>query len=1011
MVDEIPFPVADLMRAVRAEITADLRGDGGNARTVALRNGCHVESGGGRYEYTFETRVEQSPLNSPQILLRSGMAKEWSRGEAVWEADRKVRVTTATDLGSRIRELTIRDDETAGLEQLIEKLKLVGRNGSLDLEKSGWMMGEGSPVVGQERRPEQFVAGYRTLSLNNFQRHAIEQALGSDATFIWGPPGTGKTEVVGRIIEGCYRQGLTTLFLAPTNVAVDQALERMCELLCREAGFEFGLVQRAGKVGTASLSTRFGDAIITERVVSRLSEALVQQQAAVAKQLEEAHAVLAIHDRAVELVQEQARLRAVLATTPGEKDDAAQQHAKCIAEINRSRRKRDQLGIPSGIFAQRTQSKLDELNRAIAEKEGEAAGWASRIKDLGRDLDRAGTRLDRVTLELRSVERLRVGLVPHAEARATVDELTEQHRQLGEQLSKIEDVVRAACRVLGTTVAKAVQSRKLLDAIDVVVIDEAGMVNLPSAWYVAGLARKRIVVAGDFRQLPAVTQGSGNENAAPADRAHSEKWMDRDVFHAAGLVDSAGSVRQDRRLVRLAEQYRMRPAICALVNRVAYRDAPLTTGRDDRSKVPPSPLLESPLVLVDTSDQRKALGERSIRGGHRTNAVHEGVIHELVRALQSDGVLPAFQGRAEGSPVDRLAVIAPYRDQVTVLQKSISHRFGVGFDGLVDTVHRFQGSQRPVVIIDTVAGASDRAGRFYEGVGPSSQTTRLLNVALSRAQDHLIVVADVEFLERSLPAGSETVQMLAHLREHAHILPVSDLVPVRMASDLVRLSDRELVRPAFFPKDEVQRAVEWDVDRAIRSIEIYCAFLDPDPVDFWLERFRKKLFSGVKVVVHTRDQKGGSKGEKAAIRLRDAGCEVDARPYMHEKVVIIDDEVLWHGSLNLLAGSGPTDLMMRITSRASCARVQKIMARARSELQFSRTTSPAKNAGPIEAAARNRRSAVPVKSSGPQTNRYESSCVDCGERVPAGGGELIRKVGKNWMVRCLSCARSDPHSR
>lgn len=91
---------------------------------------------------------------------------------------------------------------------------------------------------------ERLVDGYRDLALNDRQRDAIERALACDITFIWGPPGTGKTEVVGRIVEGCVRQGLRVLFLSPTHVAVDQAVERICALLEREDGFELGLLQR-----------------------------------------------------------------------------------------------------------------------------------------------------------------------------------------------------------------------------------------------------------------------------------------------------------------------------------------------------------------------------------------------------------------------------------------------------------------------------------------------------------------------------------------------------------------------------------------------------------------------------------------------------------------------------------------------------------------------------------------------------------------------------------------------
>ncbi|AXB48372.1 hypothetical protein A4R43_09230 [Amycolatopsis albispora] len=58
---------------------------------------------------------------------------------------------------------------------------------------------------------------------------------------------------------------------------------------------------------------------------------------------------------------------------------------------------------------------------------------------------------------------------------------------------------------------------------------------------------------------------------------------------------------------------------------------------------------------------------------------------------------------------------------------------------------------------------------------------------------------------------------------------------------------------------------------------------------------------------------------------------------MHEKVVIIDDEVLWHGSLNLLAGTGLTDLMMRITDPGACERVRRIVERARPDRPASPT--------------------------------------------------------------------------
>ena len=80
-------------------------------------------------------------------------------------------------------------------------------------------------------------------------------------------------------------------------------------------------------------------------------------------------------------------------------------------------------------------------------------------------------------------------------------------------------------------------------------------------------------------------------------------------------------------------------------------------------------------------------------------------------------------------------------------------------------------------------------------------------MTLSRAQDHLVVVADVDFLSAHVDPGSEVAPMLAYLRRHADRLSVDDLIPVRSAAELAGLPEDDLVRPAFFPADEVPRAV------------------------------------------------------------------------------------------------------------------------------------------------------------------------------------------------------------
>lgn len=209
-----------------------------------------------------------------------------------------MRLTTAVDLGDSPANVQIREDDAAGWRALAERLEGVGQpEHPVRVESAGWMVGRGSPRLDSDCSVARWVANWASLQLNSGQRQAVSQALASEVTFLWGPPGTGKTDVVGHIIEGSYRQDLTVLFLTPTKVAVDQALERVCDLLSAETGFPDGLVQRAGDITVPSLRDRYGEQVDPDRIAARLSAtldaALTERTAA----LRTAQAGIAAHDK------------------------------------------------------------------------------------------------------------------------------------------------------------------------------------------------------------------------------------------------------------------------------------------------------------------------------------------------------------------------------------------------------------------------------------------------------------------------------------------------------------------------------------------------------------------------------------------------------------------------------------------------------------------------------------------------------------------------------------------
>lgn len=82
---------------------------------------------------------------------------------------------------------------------------------------------------------------------------------------------------------------------------------------------------------------------------------------------------------------------------------------------------------------------------------------------------------------------------------------------------------------------------------------------------------------------------------------------------------------------------------------------------------------------------------------------------------------------------------------------------------------------------------------------------------------------------------------------------------------------------------------------------------------------RKLTKRGVKVVVNTRhpaehDTPYDVYAEDAIVRLQDIGVEVLFTGGHHRKLAIIDRQVLWEGSLNILSQNDSCEIMRRIVS-------------------------------------------------------------------------------------------------
>jgi hypothetical protein len=292
-------------------------------------------------------------------------------------------------------------------------------------------------------------------------------------------------------------------------------------------------------------------------------------------------------------------------------------------------------------------------------------------------------------------------------------------------IGDLEAQVIANAQIVMSTLANAYLSPVLKSQrFDVLVAEEAGMATLPSLFYAACLCVEKAIMVGDPRQLPPIVHS--REDVV-------QRAIGRSVFDVTIPEPTRSDV-----VAMLDIQYRMHPVIGALVGRLFYGGQLLHAADSARNDAiasrPPYP--GSALIVLDTASLTTC--QRSAKGMSRTNPASADITAALALEAVTHGA---------GS----VAVITPYAAQARDIRRRLSAR-RIASAVECSTIHRFQGRESDVVIIDLVDAAPMRPGLLLSG-GPQTDAAHLLNVSLSRARGKLILVADLAYFERNTPSG------------------------------------------------------------------------------------------------------------------------------------------------------------------------------------------------------------------------------------------------------------------
>lgn len=320
---------------------------------------------------------------------------------------------------------------------------------------------------------------------------------------------------------------------------------------------------------------------------------------------------------------------------------------------------------------------------------------------------------------------------------------------------KLTDIQQKMARTrifVGTTTA--INNRLNLFTLkhfQLAIIDEASQILEPdligilSARHQQHNAIDKFVLVGDYKQLPAIAQQSAEEVAVT-------DLLLRNI----GLEDCRNSLFE--RLYKsspdtcrsiLHKQGRMHPAIAEFPNQTFYY-------REQLESVPlPHQLEETPyetgLTPQDTIDQ--LLLERRmvfipaeapdyLTCSDKTNPNEARIVATLL-----DHIYRLTESRFD--PNRTVGVIVPYRNQIAMIRKEIARlQLPALQDISIDTVERYQGSQRDIIIYSfTIQNFSQlnflTANTFQES---NFLIDRKLNVALTRARKQLLLTGNPHIL-------------------------------------------------------------------------------------------------------------------------------------------------------------------------------------------------------------------------------------------------------------------------
>ena len=321
----------------------------------------------------------------------------------------------------------------------------------------------------------------------------------------------------------------------------------------------------------------------------------------------------------------------------------------------------------------------------------------------------------------------------------------------------------APIRVFTGTISSLCGQTELfnLKVFDVALVDEASQVLEPQLlpllcatsranrgdYTLHPCAIGKFILIGDHKQLPAVVV-----------QPPSASRVDEEELHAIGLTDCRNSLFE--RLHRLSRtrgtegivamlhrQGRMHPDISAFVNHAFYGGRlDIVPVRHQLEALPPAPRQDAWTTFISSTRMGFVAVKAERQSAHlKSNRREAETVARIIHTITA--LHPDFPLSETGK---HIGIIVPFRAQIAMIRKALAAAdIPGGGDITIDTVERYQGSQRDIIIFSTTVSRPDQLPVLSEPAMTEGQVVdRKLNVAVTRARQQFFMVGDEELLRQ-----------------------------------------------------------------------------------------------------------------------------------------------------------------------------------------------------------------------------------------------------------------------